>query len=388
MVSANLVCASRLRLARKRRGLTLVRLAELTGISTRSLSAYEKGEQRPGPGRVGVIAARLGYPTGFFFGEGIDELAPAAVSFRAPSKLPAVRRDAALSAGRLAMEVNRWIVERFVLPEPDLPTLDRREPESAAEEVRARWGLGAAPVPNMVHLLEAHGVRVFSLPECAEVDAFSTVWDGTPYVFLNVGKSGERGRFDAAHELGHLVLHSERQAGPDAEREANRFAGAFLMPRASVLAHLPPAPSVERILTAKRTWQVAAMALTHRLYEVDLLSEWLYRTTCIELCRRGFRVAEPGGIQRESSQLLHKVFRALRTDRITAADIAADLRLPAEEVNGFLFGLVPTAVPGDRRGEGGSTGGSGERRGDGAPGEEPDGPPEPPEERPRLRIVR
>jgi Zn-dependent peptidase ImmA (M78 family) len=361
------VSASRLTLARKRRGLSLVRLAELTGISTRSLSAYEKGEQRPGPGRVGVIAARLGYPVEFFFGEGIDELPPAAVSFRAPSKLPAVRRDAALGAGRLAIELNRWIVERFELPAPDVPSLDRRDPELAADEVRARWGLGVAPVPNMVHLLEAHGIRVFSLRECAEVDAFSTVWEGTPYVFLNVGTSGERGRFDAAHELGHLVLHGEHDAGPAAEREANRFAAAFLMPRADVLAHLPPAPSVEAILAGKRRWQVAAMALTHRLHEVGTLSEWLYRTTCIELGRQGYRRAEPGGIPRESSQLLRKVFRALRAERVTAADIAADLRLPPGEINGFVFGLIPTALPG--------AGGAGT---DTAPAAS---------ERPRLRVV-
>jgi Zn-dependent peptidase ImmA (M78 family) len=341
-----MVSSSRLTLARKRRGLSLVRLAELTGISTRSLSAYEKGEQRPGPGRVGVIAARLGYPVEFFFGAGIEELPLAAVSFRAPSKLPAVRRDAALGAGRLAMELDRWIVERFELPVADVPSLDRRDPELAADEVRARWGLGLAPVPNMVHLLEAHGIRVFSLRECAEVDAFSTVWEGTPYVFLNVGTSGERGRFDAAHELGHLVLHGEHDAGPAAEREADRFAAAFLMPRAGVLAQMPPAPSVDQIFAGKRCWQVAAMALTHRLYEVGVLSEWLYRTTCIELSKQGFRRAEPGGIPRESSQLLHKVFRVLRAERITAADIAADLRLPPDEVNGFVFGLIPTVLPG------------------------------------------
>jgi Zn-dependent peptidase ImmA (M78 family) len=376
------VSASRLTLARKRRGLSLVRLAELTGISTRSLSAYEKGEQRPGPGRIGVIATKLGYPVEFFFGEGIDELPVAAVSFRAPSKLPAVRRDAALGAGRLAMELNRWIVERFELPEPDVPSLDRHDPELAADEVRARWGLGVAPVPNMVHLLEAHGIRVFSLRECAEVDGFSTVWEGTPYVFLNVGTSGERGRFDAAHELGHLVLHGRREAGPAAEREANRFAAAFLMPRADVLAHLPPAPSPDVILAAKRRWQVAAMALTHRLHEVGVLSEWLYRMTCVELGKRGYRAAEPGGIPRESSQLLYKVFRLLRADRITAADIAADLRLPTDEINGFVFGLIPTALPGVGGAAAGPAGTPGAPGGVDAPGGVGGG------ERPTLRVVR
>jgi Zn-dependent peptidase ImmA (M78 family) len=184
-------------------------------------------------------------------------------------------------------------------------------------------------------------------------------------VFLNVGTSGERGRFDAAHELGHLVLHGERDAGPAAEREANRFAAAFLLPCGGVLAHLPSAPSVDQILAGKRRWQVAATALTHRLHELGALSEWLYRTTCIELGKRGFRSAEPGGIPRESSQLLHKVFRVLRAERITAADIAADLCLPTEEINGFVFGLIPTVLPGA-----------------GDPGPRAAG------ERPRLRLVR
>jgi Zn-dependent peptidase ImmA (M78 family) len=79
--------------------------------------------------------------------------------------------------------------------------------------VRARWGLGQATIPNMIHLLEAHGVRVFSLAsECAAVGTFSTHRGGCPLVLLNVGKSGERIRFDSAHELGHLVLHSEHRS--------------------------------------------------------------------------------------------------------------------------------------------------------------------------------
>src|SRR6266545_1152600 len=130
---------------------------------------------------------------------------------------------------------------------------------------------------NLVRLLEAHGVRVDSLAaDCAAVDAFSFVWRQTPYVLLNTSKTGERGRFDATHELGHLVLHSEHRVphGPDAEQEANRFAAAFLMPRASVLAQSLANAGIDRILTAKQTWRVAAMALTHRLHELDLLTDW------------------------------------------------------------------------------------------------------------------
>jgi Zn-dependent peptidase ImmA (M78 family) len=80
--------------------------------------------------------------------------------------------------------------------------------------------------------LEAHGVRVFLLPvDSASVDAFSVWHQETPFVFLNPMKSGERGRMDAAHKLGHLTLHGHGvPRSRQVELEADRFASAFLMP--------------------------------------------------------------------------------------------------------------------------------------------------------------
>ena len=55
----------------------------------------------------------------------------------------------------------------------------------------------------MLHVLEAKGVRVFSLAEnTRNVDAFSSWREERPFVFLNMQKTAERSRFDAAHELG------------------------------------------------------------------------------------------------------------------------------------------------------------------------------------------
>src|SRR5439155_17007878 len=123
-----------------------------------------------------------------------------------------------------------------------LPDLSKEgTPESAAISLRGMWGLGELAVKNIVHLLESRGVRIFSLAiDAREVDAFS-MWRGTtPFIFLNTQKSSEHSRYDAAHELGHLVLHRHGEPqGQDAERQANEFASAFLMPLASVLAQAP-----------------------------------------------------------------------------------------------------------------------------------------------------
>lgn len=91
----------------------------------------------------------------------------------------------------------------------------------------------------MIRLLEANGVRVFSLAEqCRRVDVFS-LWQGDqPFVFLNTMKSGEHSRMHAAHELGHLPMHRHGvPPGRDVESDAKEFGGVFMMPEDSVRAN-------------------------------------------------------------------------------------------------------------------------------------------------------
>ncbi|MET1072342.1 MAG: XRE family transcriptional regulator [Umezawaea sp.] len=345
-----MVTGSRLVLARKRRGLSAGALARAVGVSAGSIGDYERGRRQPDAKRTAALAEALGFPVGFLEAPEEDELPAEAVAFRAAGRVPAVRRDAAVAAGRLAVGVNRWLERTFSLPAADVPTLEHPDPETAAEMVRARWGLGSGVAPNVVHLLEAHGVRVFSLPvDCAEVDAFSFRHAGTPYVFLNPTTSAERGRFDAAHELGHLVLHADHRP-VDAEKQANAFAGAFLMPRAGVLAAVPRGPVTAQVLSHRTHWRVSALALTYRLRDLGLLTAEQYGVVCAELSRRGFRVAEPDGLAaREGSLLLAKVFRALRERGTTSQQVARELLLDGAELDGLLFGLVVTVLPGTRQ---------------------------------------
>jgi Zn-dependent peptidase ImmA (M78 family)/DNA-binding XRE family transcriptional regulator len=344
---------TRLATARKRRGWTLTKLAQETGLSRASLSCYENQHQDPSPQTLTTLATALGVKQTFLIGDDLDEIPVEAVSFRALSKMTARTRDRGLSSGRIAILINEWLEERFTLPTPDLPTLTGRDPELAAQEVRARWGLGEQAVGNLVHLLEAHGVRVFSLTDdTKDLDAYCLNWHGQPFVFLSREKSGERHRFNAAHELGHLILHGEDKVpnGPEAEAEANHFAAAFLMPKAGVLAQGLHNAHVQRILQAKKRWNVAAMALAHRANELGLMTEWAYRSVCVDLSRMGYRRGEPNGIPHESSQLLTKAMQQLRSHGLGPQGIATDLGLNTAEVQAYMLGLTPTAIPGSQTG--------------------------------------
>lgn len=328
----------------------MMKLAALIGVEPRSISAYEKGEFSPDAERLAVISQVLGFPLKFFFGDLVDEPTPDAASFRALSKMTAAQRDTALGSGAIALMLNDWVEQRFQLPDHDLPDLSREaSPEAAAQALRATWDLGELPVKNVIHLIEARGVRVFSLSiDAAEVDAFSMWRQSTPFVFLNTGKSAEHGRFDAAHELGHLVLHRHGSPqGREAEREANSFASAFLMPKASVLADAPHMATVDRLIYLKKQWGVSVAALTYRLHTVGALSDWHYQSLFVEISRRGYRKNEPSEGQRETSQVLQKVFAALREEGITKHEIADELSVSATELDQLVFGLTLTALKGE-----------------------------------------
>jgi Zn-dependent peptidase ImmA (M78 family) len=339
----------RLSLARRRRGLKKTQLASLIGVDLRSITAYEGGEFAPDDGRLDRIADVLRFPRSFFFGPDLEELDPDIASFRAMKSMSAAQRDVALGSGTIALMLNEWFEERFELPAADLPDLSTEDdPEGAAETLRRLWDLGQLPIRNVVHLLESRGVRVFSLAiDAKQVDAFS-MWHGsTPFVFLNTRKSSEHSRFDAAHELGHLVLHRHGSPqGQDAERQANAFASAFLMPRSGVIARAPRFVTVDHLVQLKKAWIVSVAALAYRMHSLRLLSDWHYRQLAIQIAKRGYRRSEPHEAPRETSQVLAKIFATLRDDGIGKSSIASQLNLVTNEVDQLVFGLTLTGIEG------------------------------------------
>jgi Zn-dependent peptidase ImmA (M78 family) len=328
--------------------MTKNKLAAASGLTSRSITAFEAGDLEPSEKTLSQMAQVLGFPDSFFYADSLEAVSADAASFRSLRSMTASQRHAALGAGALAISLSEWIAARFNLPGPNVPDLRGYSPEAAAEAVRTEWSLGERPVKNMVHLLECQGVRVFSMAqECRSVDAFSLWRNGTPYIFLNTIKTAERSRFDAAHELAHLVLHRHAGSQSDlAEQEADSFASAFLMPKGSVLEAAPRLPSVDGLVKLKHNWKVSVAALAHRLRALQLLSDWHYRSLCIEISSRGFRKNEPESIQRETSQLLHKVFSTLRQERITKPMVAKELHIAPQELEALVFGLVLTQVDG------------------------------------------
>ena len=349
-----MISAGRFKLARQRRGLTGKMLAEIAGLTPVTISKVENGHY-PDDETISRLVQALGFPRKFFSLDEPELLNHETVSFRCLSRMSAAERDASLAAGSLGVALYDWIGEKFNLPEPDLIDLskERDKPENAARMLRQHWQLGDRPVGNMLKLMESKGIRILSLSEdTRNVDAYS-FWRGDfPYVFLNQEKTAERSIFDSAHELAHLVLHHHAGAKNErsAETQADRFASTFLMPKADIFNEAGNIHTVSQVIRTKKRWKVSAMALAYRLHTLGLISDWSYRSMCIELGQLGYRSGEPIGIERETSVVLAKVLSALWSKRMTKSDMADDLAIALEDVESLIFGLSGNVVTERRKG--------------------------------------
>jgi Zn-dependent peptidase ImmA (M78 family)/DNA-binding XRE family transcriptional regulator len=334
----------RVELVRLRLGLTKVGFANALGVDRKAIQRFESGGDLS-PATLARLCDLSGYPQEFFEKGALEYPNPHGVSFRSMRSLTASVRDAALAAGALAFEFDDWIAAQFEFPDHDLPDVNKKASEDAAAAVRAKWGIGVRPISNMVNLLESHGVRVFSLvEETRHLDGYSFWRNERPYIFLNTVKTPEHSRFDAAHELGHLILH--RHGGSthkSAEDEAHAFASAFLMPPPDLLAHIPRVRDLDDLIKAKKRWGVSVAALNYALHKLGVVSAWRYRGYYIELNKLG-RHIEPNSIEPETSQVWIKILTALWREGTTLTGIASKLMIPEKELSNLLFGIAAPVI--------------------------------------------
>ena len=336
----------RVELVRRRLGLTKIGFAKEIGVDRKVIQRFENSEVDLPEACLEKLCTISGYPVAFFSKASPEYPNADGVSFRSLRSLTAGARDAAIAAGALAFEFDDWVTEKYELPDHSLLQTESCSPAASAGFLRAKWGIGQRPIGNMINLLESHGVRVFSLAEqTRHLDAYSLWRNDKPYIFLNTLKTTEHSRFDAAHELGHLVMH--RHSGsthPSAEHEAHAFASAFLMPEDDLLAEIPWVRSLEDLINKKVRWGVSVAALNYALHKIDVISDWHYRSYYISLAKLG-REIEPNPLPPETSQVWAKILTDLWKQGISVSRIAEKLDFPEKELSDLLFGIASSNKP-------------------------------------------
>lgn len=333
----------RLELARKAQVLRKNQLAELVGVSPAAITQYETGRSKPGPSVLASLALALGFPVDFFSsGRPQSSLDPSTTHFRSLRATRQLERVSAVSRAELGWELAQLLEHHVRLPAVDLPDIavgqapSAEELESAAAAVREAWSVLPGPIANVVRLLEVHGIIVTRLRSgLHRVDAFSRWFEERPLVVLCADKrDAARSRFDAAHELGHLVMHHDAEPGEaKAEREAQAFAAAFLMPAGVMREELPARLDWPRLLTLKRVWGVSVSALLYRSRTLGVMSDPTYKRAMATMSNRGWRTREPGDIgPPEAPSLFARSIELVAERGVTLEQLANGLCLPVDLV--------------------------------------------------------
>lgn len=303
---------TRLNLARRLGGLSSREVASRVGVSPSLVTLWERGDREVG-GHLRTLAEVLEQPVEFFLGPPVSVTSAAHVSFRKRSDTrKAVRDEAAATIDFVASVLEPVIATHFdKLPAHCVPNLAEFSPSVAAEILRCEWNLEDAPLRNVVHQLEARGVRVFwTTSKERSLSAFCKWMSTGPFMVLtDCQGDGCRSRFNACHELGHLVLHQDIdfdcvEDPRKLEREADEFASAFLLPSESFLEDCPRVVDFEELLELKVDWGVSVQAMIRRMYDLQVISRWQYESAFKEMSMRGWRSRpEPKAWELEQSQI-------------------------------------------------------------------------------------
>jgi Zn-dependent peptidase ImmA (M78 family) len=288
--------------ARKIRGLTIDKGAELLGITVVDLRAYESGTKKPLVGFLRRVAAK--YQVNF-----ASLLMPEPLPITKPPTDHRTRPDAKpLSIDTLvaieeigeALDAFEDIADEYphLLPKLRIgdAALDENPEDVAARERRRfdvsiddqrQWRDLATARRQWRKLIEAHGVFTYMMPMPeGELSGFSLLREGLAAICINDNEVSEGAKiFTLFHEYCHLLL---RQTGISDENDSNRveqfcnqFAASFLIPKTALAESvagftLPHEFSDSEVRRLSTRFRVSNRAIALRLERTGFASRGFY----------------------------------------------------------------------------------------------------------------
>lgn len=285
-------------------GLTQKDFAPLIGIRQAHYSQIEKGLRPLGESHRRSLVELFNLEPDYFETD--------AIAYSA-SSLNYRRRK--LSARQVAMATATFgLIEQYLTrdhgpselpPVSEGPIKSKRsttEIAKLAAETRRLIGIPQdKAINNVTRCMQRIGILVAPLEnpqlEVEKIDGISTPsYRFKPFVTtLNYQVPGDRFRFSAAHELGHIMLHSAGHDGSlaDRESEADAFAAEFLMPRSAFMHLLSPDLTLNSFARLKTEWGVSIQALIRRNLDLGFIDRDRYRSLNIQVANRGWKKREP-----------------------------------------------------------------------------------------------
>lgn len=264
---------NRLRLARNSLDMTLNDISRQIGLPISTISDMERGKRQVSSIELFKLSKLYNRPVDFFF-KTIQSSNSFNLLLRAVDE-SALSKESIMRFQDLC---NNYSFLNNLLKTPDTPSppdYSRRRPslaevEEIAERERSALGLNGQPIKDICDLLESkRGIKIFNFPEKTDrfFGAFTCDEACGACFLINSNNPARRRVFTIAHEYAHCIAHKGKLAYIDynqpfvdtnpAERFADAFAAAFLMPKGSFIEVLNQLKSSKQDILALQIVQLA-----------------------------------------------------------------------------------------------------------------------------------
>ena len=304
----------RLRQARLYKGLSINDLAELLGVSKQAISQYETSNVTPDFDKMRIITNELNFPSSYFFQEDSFDVNAKTTYFRALlSANKNARLQQVVKVKHLAM-IYEILSNYLEFPQLNIPDVsefinnNEIDYEAMSQKIREYWEIGQKPIEDFPYLLEKNGIIVAFYPVSQDnIDAYSqkiNVEGNDKFIIVlsDDKNSAVRSNFDAAHELGHILLHDwnldleelSREDFKKQEKQANNFAAAFLLPKEAFLKDVSLYPKdLKYYIELKRKWKVSISAMLIRTNKLGVINDNQYQYLMKQMTFNKWRQNEP-----------------------------------------------------------------------------------------------
>ncbi len=345
----------RLKQARISRGYSLADLSDRIGVTKQYISQCELGITNASS-IIYKLSDVLNYPISFFCKSTKGIETSSATYFRSRKTTPKKLKEAANEKVELFSEIKDFFEEYVNYPELNLPNDIELKDEYTLEDiekiainVREYWKLGMGPIDNLVSVLQENGIIISKIKVGNnKIDAFSKWINSTPYVFLSIDKdSAVRSRFDIAHELCHILLHQYiskediecREKLNQIEKEADAFAGAFLLP-AETFSREVFSSSLDNLVRLKERWKVSISCMINRCLNLGLFTDNQVAYLKKQMTYKNYWRREPldDTIQCEIPYLYKQILELLLENEILSKyDIVNGIAMNPEEIEEYCY---------------------------------------------------
>ncbi|HZL34273.1 MAG TPA: ImmA/IrrE family metallo-endopeptidase [Tepidisphaeraceae bacterium] len=331
-------------IARESRGLVQTELAKRINVSQPLVGKWETGQSIPDEDQLTAITAALSVQPELFFVDRPRRLASMSDFYhRALSR--AKRMDVKAIQARcsiLDIQIDRLLqltgTQADQIPDID-PDNHAGDTEKIAAMARVGMNVPPGPIPNLVELIErCGGIVVDRELEVDEIDALCRWVPELPKLFfINGSKPADRTRFSLAHELGHTIMHFGRDKDlAAAEKQANAFASAFLMPAKEFRRDVRPDLALADLAALKRKWRVSMQAAAYRAKTIGAIDGRRFDSIYVQISRNGWRKLDPIAIDGESPRTLNDLLQKHLDAGYSIGELAKLLFVSQEDVQRML----------------------------------------------------